>query len=502
MKKIKTILSFAVIGSFATLPIILSSCNEKEQLELNGQKLYKNAQLAANYNELKKSNSKTINNINLLFPKVDSKFNKKISINASAFIDWANVEKILKYNEKHSDKQWYKMLVKNLYDALSQQDSIKEFNKSAISTDYKEYYNVDDAYNMVFVNTNNNLTNLYILNNYIQYILDIVQSYKQNSLGQNIFWINNIQDLFKKIVVPSAYIVDPDIVQEDSKFVPLTNSNLWNILNNIKKYNNAAISIFDFPNGDLSEIKNKIQSDINEKNNDPLIKTLPHNSDDDAKIPFLTTDKIYSRYGWLQYNTEKISSIIYSWEYVLKALKDNEDYSLIYLKEIKAIKENEGFVLDISLKFSNKFDQYYTIERNKALPNVLDIGITLNNAIPLTFSMFKNEYQPLIASAIAYILSINNASNLNDKQNKDINSIEFKSNLIRQDKYSYNFFEELFRYIGNIKNNETSLELQLPVGVLNDNLAINTKYSEIWAKIKITDCWVPIFYKEAAAKIN
>ncbi|MFV8483414.1 hypothetical protein [Mycoplasma sp. Z473B] len=126
MKKIKTILSFAVIGSFATLPIILSSCNEKEQLELNGQKLYKNAQLAANYNELKKSNSKTISNINLLFPKVDSKFNKKISINASAFIDWANVEKILKYNEKYSDKEWYKMLVRNLYDAVINNRNIKD----------------------------------------------------------------------------------------------------------------------------------------------------------------------------------------------------------------------------------------------------------------------------------------------------------------------------------------------------------------------------------------
>ncbi|MFV8471195.1 hypothetical protein ACNQ1O_00060 [Mycoplasma sp. B6188] len=145
MKKIKTILCLTTIGTFATLPMVSSSCTHQDQPELNGQKLYKNTQLAANYNALKKSNVSIINHINSLFLKIDSKFNKKISINASAFIDWANVEAILKYNEKYSDKQWYKMLVGNLYDALTEQDNTQEFNKSAVVVDLYEKL-VDDIY--------------------------------------------------------------------------------------------------------------------------------------------------------------------------------------------------------------------------------------------------------------------------------------------------------------------------------------------------------------------
>ncbi|MFV8481120.1 hypothetical protein ACNQ1U_02015 [Mycoplasma sp. 653B] len=54
MKKIKTILCLTTIGTFATLPMVSSSWTHQDQPELNGQKLYKNTQLAANYNALKK----------------------------------------------------------------------------------------------------------------------------------------------------------------------------------------------------------------------------------------------------------------------------------------------------------------------------------------------------------------------------------------------------------------------------------------------------------------
>ncbi|MFV8401053.1 hypothetical protein [Mycoplasma sp. 2634B] len=78
MKKIKNILYLTALATAATFPMVSSSCNHKdEKLELNGQTLYKNAQLAANYNQLKKSNVNTINNINLLFQKNNSAFNKK-----------------------------------------------------------------------------------------------------------------------------------------------------------------------------------------------------------------------------------------------------------------------------------------------------------------------------------------------------------------------------------------------------------------------------------------
>ncbi|MFV8467443.1 hypothetical protein [Mycoplasma sp. 46852] len=503
MKKIKTILCLTTISAFATLPMVSSSCTHQEEPELNGQKLYKNAQLAANYNALKKSNVATINQINSLFFKIDPKFNKKISINASAFIDWANVEAILKYNEKYSDKQWYKMLVGNLYDALTEQDNTQEFNKSAVVVDFYEEL-VDDIYKVVFVNKNNNLANLYTLNNYIKYILDIIQSYEHKNLNQSVYWINNIQDLFKKLVVPSAYIVDPDIVEDNSKFATLANNNLWDVLKNMKQYSNGAISILDFPNGDLTETKNEIEALI-KKQNDEFSKLFPswiHNSDDDAKISPLITDKVYGRYGRLE-QYANISNIISSWEHALKAIKDNEDYSLISLKEAKSKKENDNFSLHISLGFSYKFSQKYTIENKKTRANALSVGINLNNAIPLTYSMFKNEYEPLISSAIAYILSINNAnSKIQEEDSKDIKLIELKYKLIEQDKYSYNFFKELETYIRNIKDNQTSLELSLPVGEIRDSLMDNIKYSEIWTEISITDHELPIFYILQAAEIN
>ncbi|MFV8471942.1 hypothetical protein ACNQ2A_00825 [Mycoplasma sp. 1458C] len=447
MKKIKTILSFAVIGSFATLPIILSSCNEKEQLELNGQKLYKNAQLAANYNELKKSNSKTISNINLLFPKVDSKFNKKISINASAFIDWANVEKILKYNEKYSDKEWYKMLVRNLYDAVINNRNIKD--SLVLDPEYKDWaFDLHAHISHKIILNENNLVNSYILNNYIKYILGIIEGKKGGKNTNSINWLNNIKDILKKLVVPSAYIIDPIVVENNSNFLSLKNSNLWDILKNKNQFISTIMSPFDLTDSEYQEI-NKKHYEINKKNKD----SLP----EDNSV------------SWYNIEADLMSKInpvdtIWSWKKIIEKINSNKDYTIISLQKEKIIDDNNNYFLNIKFNIPNSWVKNYKIENTNKNKNETSIKIILDDNLPLSFRSFKKNYGKLIRNAIAYTLWMNiTALKPFNPKNKDINEIDFKYDLLLKDKFSCMFFDELLNQLWQFEKNQTSLEMIVPL---------------------------------------
>ncbi|MFV8418715.1 hypothetical protein [Mycoplasma sp. Sp33II] len=478
MKKLKNILYLTALATVATFPMVSSSCDHKdekskldERLELNGQSLYKNTQLAMRYNELKTSNVQTITNINSLFSKINSDFNKKISLNASVYIDWEKVEKILQYNEKYSNEKWFVMLVKNLYDVLSDSDNVKEFHKIVINNDDSEYSSQNDPYNTVFKNTNNNLANIYILNNYINYILDIVQSYKQYGTNKNAYWISNIENLLKKLIVPSAYIIDPKIVKDNSEFLKLKNYNLWDIFLNMKKYSDSKISAFDFLNGDFTEIYNTSDYTTKPSTNHEWINFKP--------IPIDSTDMVIN-----------LTDILTSWKNILKYIDSQEEYSLVNILESKITKENNSYKAILKIKMPDKAIRGGYNINSKDIPyNSLDVKLDFNNLLPLTFSSFKKAYGEIISSAVVYILSINNTNEMAQKWGaKEINSSTFKYIQIERDVYSYNFFTTLYNYVENIKNNQVKLELALPVTKLNDD-----HYKGLQAQI--SDNELPIFYK-------
>ncbi|MFV8483413.1 hypothetical protein [Mycoplasma sp. Z473B] len=113
------------------------------------------------------------------------------------------------------------------------------------------------------------MVNSYILNNYIKYILGIIEGKKGGKNTNSINWLNNIKDILKKLVVPSAYIIDPIVVENNSNFLSLKNSNLWDILKNKNQFISTIMSPFDLTDSEYQEI-NKKHYEINKKNKDSL----------------------------------------------------------------------------------------------------------------------------------------------------------------------------------------------------------------------------------------
>ncbi|MFV8468822.1 hypothetical protein [Mycoplasma sp. MV126] len=484
MEKIKTILCLTTIGTFATLPMVSSSCTHQDQPELNGQKLYKNAQLAANYNALKKSNVTTINHINSLFLKINPKFNKKISINASAFIDWANVEAILKYNEKYSDKQWYKMLVGNLYDTLiSNENLVDSLTLDFVHKDTVVALKTDINQNVIF-NKNSNLVNAYILNNYIKYILDIVERNNQGKKTNNIYWINNVKDILKKLVVPSAYIIDPSVVEANSSFLSLKNNNLWDIFLNKNKYISTIISPLDLTESDFKEI-DKISDEIIQNIKEKIKIIDPGMYDWDDNDRYLMS-KI----------TPKIT--ISSWKDIIEKINLNQDYSPISLQKATIAKNDENYFVNINLKIPKNLIQNYKIENTNKNKNETSIRISFDNSLPLNFESFKNNYGKLIRNAVAYTLWMNiTALKPFNPKPKDIDDMHIKYCLLSQDEYSYMLFDQILLKLIEIKTKETSLELNLPINSLDDKNSSN-----IAVNVKIDDRGLTIFDKKVPAEIN
>ncbi|WP_416738388.1 hypothetical protein ACM0L0_02400 [Mycoplasma sp. 005V] len=479
MKKIKNILYLTALATAATFPMVSSSCNHKdEKLELNGQTLYKNAQLAANYNQLKKSNVNTINNINLLFQKNNSAFNKKISINASAFIDWTNVEKILKYNEKYNNKEWYNMLVGNLYHALMSNGSLKD---SLISN----FKNKNDAQIFIFniredivFDKNNNLANAYILNNYIKYILNIIEWNEQGQNTNSLYWISNLKDILQKLVIPSAYIIDPIAVENNSNFLTLKNNNIWDILKNKNQYMSTMLSPFDLTDDEFEKINEKDKEES--KKLEGRIDTIDpgiydRNHDDQIKhLMSITTP----------------GSTILSWKLIIKELNLNEDNALISLEKEKIIKDDNYF-LNIKLRIPNYVIKNYKIESINENDNKTSVKINFDNAIPLSFESFKDKYGELIRYATAYTIWMNiTALKPFDPKPKDIDEIDFKYYLLLQDSYSSLFFNELLTKFSKSNADQTSLDVILPLDKIK-----YSKTEKLHVTINVLDHQLPLFYK-------
>ncbi|MHA3839337.1 hypothetical protein ACX1NB_02115 [Mycoplasma sp. HF14] len=459
----------------------------EERLILNGSELFDNDKLAQKYNEIKKSNVKIIKEINR---KLSAPFKMlylkepHISINSTVFIDWNKLEEILNYYEKFKYEVWYSKILESICGIFNWANFMDK------KIDFKQYKmpNKSDLECMNYYIWNNfiqpddkndDFLFMVIFNNYLNYILDLLKSIDKNEISNSVIYNQRFSDILKSIIMPSAYVLNPEIISDDSYFSTLKNTTMWDVLNNKANYSSSIIDLFDFNDNNYP----RLEEDIKLPQlwaNDEVDEDIARNDDNNVKDFY---DYKLGTYWYLYDYIPKV--IIDEWKTAKKDLNKNYDNDLI--KEIKNQKiNNDDFInIEMNLKREELANFSYSYLRNDA-KNETEITIIRDKAVHVDFYTFYKKYQELLKAALGYILNIN-ALNLVDKLYKEEknHNTSLTWELMKNNRYS----GALWRYLAELTPEKYKRDILVPVTFEEKNNR-NKQHSNS-VRIKVID-WLYI----------
>ncbi|MHA3795833.1 hypothetical protein [Mycoplasma sp. VS31B] len=469
----------------------------EERLILNGSELFDNDKLAQKYNEIKKSNVEIIKEINRKLSATFKMLYLKemyISINSTIFIDWNKLDEILNYYEKFKYQAWYKEILiyiirglrsNNLSDTKLDWKQIDLRNKS--DQEKLEYFILDNFFYLE--SQSQKFVFKVLFNNYINYVLELIKSIDTNEVRDSYIYKQSFSDVLKSIILPSAYLINPELIDDSSYFSRLKNTNMWDLLKNKTKYSNSIIDLFDFDDNNYPRIEEVIELPKIQDNCEAKKTKEIKNDNKSEQLNHIIWD-----WNWAFFDSTP-KATIEEWKLAKEELNKKYNEDLIGPIGLKEFNNNNLISIELGLNSDQLANFSYSYFSNDD-KNETEVIINRDKLVIIDFAQYKEKYENLIKIAICYLFNINALNNLEKEYNEqDNHETSLTWELMKKNKYSALLWNELSELIPK----KVKKEILIPI-TLNENLYTNKKINNRSLRVKVFDwlCWttLPLKYIE------